>query len=42
VRVMSEPTKQTSVASRAVGKVPVTIHEQWLNIDREWWYSSSR
>jgi hypothetical protein len=42
VRVMSEPTKQTSVASRAVGAVPVIFHEQWLKTDGEWWYSANR
>jgi hypothetical protein len=41
VRVVSVPTKRTSVASRAIGAVPVTIHEQWLYINSEWWYSSS-
>ena len=41
VRVMSEPTKLTSAASRAVGAVPVTIHERWIYIDGEWWYSAN-
>jgi hypothetical protein len=41
VRVMSEPTKFTSAASRAVGAVPVTIHEQWMFIDGEWWFSTN-
>ncbi len=40
-RVMSKPLKQTSTASRAVGAVPVTIHEKWILIDGEWWYSAS-
>lgn len=41
VRVMSEPTKQTSAASRAIGALPVTFHEQWLKIDGEWWHSAN-
>ncbi len=40
VRVMSKPTKLTSSASRAIGAVPVTIIEQWILIDGEWWYSA--
>lgn len=42
VRVMSEPTKQTSVASRAIGALPVTFHEQWILIDGEWWHSANQ
>jgi hypothetical protein len=38
-RVMSKPLKQTSAASRAIGAVPVNIHEKWMLIDGEWWYS---
>ena len=41
VRVMSEPTKLTSTASRAVGAVPLTIHEKWIRMDGEWWYSAN-
>ena len=41
VRVMSEPTKLTSTASRAVGAVPITIREKWIHIDGEWWYSAN-
>ncbi|MCB1848963.1 MAG: hypothetical protein KDI04_16755 [Halieaceae bacterium] len=40
VRVMSKPVKLTSTASQAVGAVPVTIHERWMLIDGEWWYSA--
>ena len=40
-RVMSMPTKQTSSASRAVGAVPITIHEKWILIDGEWWHSTN-
>jgi len=39
-RVMSKPLKQTSTASQAVGSVPVNIHEKWMFIDGEWWYSA--
>ncbi len=41
VRVMSKPTKQTSVASSSLGAIPVTINERWINIDGQWWYGSS-
>jgi hypothetical protein len=40
-RVMSEPTKLTSAASRAVGAVPVTVNERWINVDGQWWYSAN-
>jgi hypothetical protein len=40
VRVMSEPTKQTSAASVALGAVPITIREKWLKVDGEWWHSA--
>ena len=40
-RVMTKPTKQTSAASIAIGAVPITIHEQWLYIDGEWWHSAN-
>ncbi len=40
-RVMSEPTKLTSAASRAVGAVPTFPREKWIFIDDEWWYSAS-
>ncbi len=42
VRVMSKPTKQTSVASQAIGALPVTFHEQWIKVDGEWWHSVTR
>ena len=41
VGVMSEPTKFTSTASQAVGAVPVIVHERWINIDGEWWFSAN-
>lgn len=40
VRVMSEPTKQTSVASRALGAIPITIREKWFSVNGEWWHSA--
>jgi hypothetical protein len=40
VRVMSKPVKLTSTASQAIGAVPVTVHEKWMLIDGEWWYSA--
>lgn len=40
VGVMSQPTKQTSAASKAVGAVPVTVQEKWILIDSEWWHSA--
>jgi len=40
VRVMSKPVKLTSTASQAIGAVPVTIHEKWMFIDGEWWFSA--
>jgi len=40
VRVMSKPTKQTSSASIAMGALPVTLHEQWMLVDDEWWHST--
>ncbi len=42
VRVMSKPTKQTSQAGYFAGAVPMTIVEQWIYVDGEWWYSASR
>lgn len=41
VRVMSVPTKQTSVASIAIGAVPIIFREQWLFVDGEWWHSNN-
>jgi hypothetical protein len=40
-RVMTKPTKQTSTASRAIGAVPITIREQWILIDGQWWHSTN-
>jgi hypothetical protein len=36
VRVMSESTKQTTLASN-IGAVPVTVNEKWFFINGEWW-----
>ena len=36
VRVMSESTKQTTLASGA-GLIPDTVNERWFFIDGEWW-----
>jgi hypothetical protein len=40
VGVMSQPTKQTSEASKALGAIPSTIDEKWILIDGEWWHSA--
>ena len=40
VRVMSEPTKPTSEASRAIGALPAIVREKWILIDGEWWNSA--
>lgn len=40
VRVMSKPVKLTSTASQAIGAVPITVHERWIFIDGEWWFST--
>ncbi|MFV0478772.1 MAG: hypothetical protein ACK5ME_13195 [Parahaliea sp.] len=42
VRVMSKPAKQTSQAAFRGGAVPMTIIEQWLYVDGQWWYSATR
>ena len=39
-RVMSKPLKQTSTASQTIGALPVTVHEKWMFIDGEWWFSA--
>ena len=39
-RVMSKPLKLTSTASRSIGAIPVTVHEKWILIDGEWWFSA--
>lgn len=36
VRVMSESTKRTSLAS-SIGPAPNTVKEHWFLIDGEWW-----
>ena len=40
-RVMSKPTKQTSTASQVLGAIPVTVHEKWIFIAGEWWFSAN-
>lgn len=39
VRVMSKPLKQTSVASVAIGALPVTANEKWVLVGGEWFFS---
>lgn len=39
-RVMTEPTKHTTEASKALGAIPQTFNEQWMLIDGVWWYSA--
>ena len=41
VRVMSKPTKQTSAAAKAVGAMPRELHERWILVDGEWWFSAN-
>ena len=41
VRVMSKPTKQTSAAAKALGPMPRELHERWILIDGEWWFSAN-
>ena len=41
VRVMSEPVKHTSEASKAVGALPHTFNERWLFAEGEWWHSAN-
>jgi len=40
-RVMSKPLKLTSTASQALGAVPIAVHEKWIYIDGEWWFSAN-
>jgi hypothetical protein len=40
VRVMSKPAKQTSVASNALGAIPLNIREKWIFVDGQWWNSA--
>ncbi|MEQ8265298.1 hypothetical protein [Pseudohaliea sp.] len=40
-RVMSKPVKHTSAASAAIGAVPSVIHERWVYVDGEWWFSAN-
>ena len=42
VRVMSEPTKSTSDAVKALGTIPSRFVEQWILKDGEWWYISRK
>jgi hypothetical protein len=37
---MSKPAKQTSAASKALGALPLTMHEKWLYVDGQWWISA--
>ena len=41
VRVMSEPTKQTSSASVALGAIPTTRRERWIFAEGQWWFSAN-
>ncbi|PLW86300.1 hypothetical protein [Halioglobus japonicus] len=41
VRVMSSPTKQTSAAAKAIGAMPRELHERWILVDGEWWFSAN-
>ena len=41
VRVMSEPTKQTSSASVALGAIPTTLRERWIFAEGQWWFSAN-
>ena len=41
VGVMSRPTKQTSAAARALGAMPRNLHERWILVDGEWWFSAN-
>jgi hypothetical protein len=41
VRVMSEPTKQTSSASVALGAIPTTLRERWIFAEEQWWFSAN-
>ena len=40
VGVMSKPAKQTSVASNALGALPLTLNEKWIFVDGQWWHSA--
>ena len=41
VGVMSRPTKLTSEAARAMGPMPRKLHERWILVDGEWWFSAN-
>ena len=41
VGVMSRPTKQTSAAAKALGTMPRELHERWILVDGEWWFSAN-
>jgi hypothetical protein len=41
VGVMSRPTKLTSEAARAMGPMPRKLHERWILVDSEWWFSAN-
>jgi hypothetical protein len=40
VGVMSRPAKLTSVASNALGALPLTVNEKWIFVDGQWWHSA--
>ena len=40
VRVMSKPTKQTSVASVVVGATHSILSERWIFTEGQWWFSA--
>jgi hypothetical protein len=41
VGVMSRPAKQTSAAAKALGAMPRNLHERWILVDGEWWFSAN-
>ena len=41
VRVMSEPVKHTSEASKAAGAIPHTFNERWVFDEGQWWHSAN-
>jgi hypothetical protein len=41
VGVMSRPTKLTSAAAKALGAMPRELHERWILVDGEWWFSAN-
>ncbi len=41
VGVMSRPAKQTTAAAKALGAMPRNLHERWILVDGEWWFSAN-